>query len=168
MQRRGGFYGVALAFGCGAACSAPVSTAPVPTAPSAVTLLPAPSASAAAPVVSTPPAPPQHVWTTPEQSNVCTEYERAPLYTPTYETREACEEWVKARSCQPGFSCFDGCNWRTCTDRGDGMNTTLLGCHFGVVAHFEFQTNATKLSPEPDWAGGLRVCNGPCACPSAT
>ena len=84
---------------------------------------------------------------------------------PTYETREACEEWVKNRFCQPGYVCFDGCNWNTCTRRGDGMITTLIGCTFGVAYDFEFRAGTTKLNPEPDWdmwvTGLQRVLRAP-------
>lgn len=151
MWQRGGLYGVALTLGCTVAGCAP--PAPVPAASAGVTPLPGPTTSAAAQVPELPASPPplETVWTTPEQSNVCTEYQRAPMAMPTYETREACEEWVKKRSCQPGYTCYDGCNWNTCTVRGDGMNTTLLGCTFGVAFHFEFRAGTTKVSSETDW-----------------
>ncbi|HEX2873244.1 MAG TPA: hypothetical protein VHP33_18425 [Polyangiaceae bacterium] len=150
MGRRGGFYGAAFAFLCGG-CSAP--PAAVPAAPAVAPPSPTSSQVVAAPVVaSAAPEPPPKVWTTPERSNVCTEYARAPAAMPTYETREACEEWVKQRSCQPGYTCYDGCNWNTCTGRGEGMISTLLGCTFGVAYDFEFQTGTTKLSSEPDWS----------------
>lgn len=151
MGRRGGFYGAALALGCSGGCSAP--PAGVPAAPAIASPSPASSQIVAAPVVASPvPEPPPQVWTTPENSNVCTEYQRAPVAMPTYETREACEEWVNKRFCQPGYTCYDGCNWNTCTVRGDGMITTALGCTFDVVFAFEFQPGTTKLRPEPDWA----------------
>jgi outer membrane protein OmpA-like peptidoglycan-associated protein len=168
MGRRGAIYAVALTLGCGAASSTPPT--PVPTAPSVAAHLPVTTASTAAPaVLSAPsppgPPPPKPVWTTPEKSNLCAEYARASLYSPSYDTREACEKWVKERSCQPGFSCFDGCNWRTCTSHGDGMIGTLLGCSFGLAVELEFQADTTKLSPEPDWTtlltGVQRVLRAP-------
>jgi outer membrane protein OmpA-like peptidoglycan-associated protein len=149
MQRWGGFCGVLLA--CGVACSAP--PAPTPVAPS-VAASPTPTPSAApALVASTHSAPPpKPVWTTPKQSNVCTEYERPPSEALSFETRAACEKWVQERSCQPGFTCFDGCNWRTCTSGGDTTISTLLECSVALAVDLQFQANTAKLqTAEPDW-----------------
>jgi outer membrane protein OmpA-like peptidoglycan-associated protein len=152
MQRRGGFYGVALALVCGGACSAP----PVPTsaAPALAAPLPTPTPSvAAAPVASALPVPPPKlVWSTPSRSNVCTGYARAPVSGPSFDTREACEKWVQERSCQPGFTCFDGCNWRTCTSGGETTISTLVECSVALAVELKFQANTAKLSAEPDWA----------------
>jgi hypothetical protein len=111
-----------------------VSTADASTRPPAPTPLPAP------------------VWTTPAKSNVCTEYLREPIYSLTFPTREGCQNWVQARSCQPGFTCFDGCNWRQCNYSGDGMSSTLLACSVALVPDVPFQPGTTKPSAQLDWA----------------
>lgn len=151
MQRGGGFYRAAAALTYVVACSAP--PVPTPGAPSLAVALPTPSPSvAASPSASAPPAPPKSVWTTPNQSNVCTEYARAPLNSPSFDTREACQTWVQERSCQPGFTCFDGCNWRTCTSGGDTTISTLVECSVALLVDLQFRANTAKLSAEPDWA----------------
>lgn len=147
MRRRGGFYGVALVLACGGACSAP--PVPTPAAP-----LPTPISSVApAPVAFVPPVPPPKlVWSTPSKSNDCVEV-RAPVSGPSFDTREACEKWVRDRSCQPGFTCFDGCNWRTCASGGDTTISTLLECSVALAVDLQFQANTAKLqTAEPDWA----------------
>lgn len=83
---------------------------------------------------------------------MCTEFARGPQSTSTFDTREACEEWVRTRYCQPGFRCFDGCNWNTCTRDGSTTISTLLGCSMTFLVNFEFQANTVKLNAEPDWA----------------
>lgn len=153
MQRWGRFYGVVLALACGGACTAPPLATPA--APSVAAPLPTPTNSiATARVASAPPVPPpKPVWTTPHQSNVCTQYARAPVSGPSFDTREACEKWVQERSCQPGFTCFDGCNWRTCTSGGDTTISTLVECSVALAVNLQFQANTAKLqTAEPDWA----------------
>jgi hypothetical protein len=96
--------------------------------------------------------PPAHVWTTPDQSNLCTEYERAPIYSLTFPTREGCQKWVQERSCQPGFSCFDGCNWRGCDYGGDSMTSTLLSCSVSIAPYVHFAPGTSKPTERLDWA----------------
>jgi hypothetical protein len=71
----------------------------------------------------------------------------------TFPTREGCQKWVQERSRQPGFQCFDGCNWRQCNDAGDGMDSTLLACSVSVVPYVHFEPGTSKPSHQLDWAG---------------
>jgi hypothetical protein len=75
------------------------------------------------------------------------------MYSLTFPTREGCQKWVQERSCQPGFQCFDGCNWRQCNDAGDGMDSTLLACSVSVVPDVHFEPGTSKPSHQLDWAG---------------
>jgi hypothetical protein len=106
---------------------------------------PSPSAIVAAPRAVT-------VWTTPADSDVCTEY--APESAPGFaqlETQQACERWVKARRCRPGFRCFDGCNYVACNADGSDTMSTLMFCAVGVRTTVEFAPKSAKLGEAPDW-----------------
>jgi len=154
-----------LTLGCllVAGCSAPpaplasapssskASTSAAPTPAASQSAVPAPDAPASAPAAPSVSAPSRPVWTTPKSSNVCTEYARAPLYAQIYYTREECEKWVRERGCQPGYRCFDGCNWGGCMPGGDAMTSTSMMCWVAFTSDIHFEPGTSKLSRQPDW-----------------
>ena len=139
-----GLVGAALlgaAWGCAASAPTPV-IGRTPT----VTAKPSSSAIVARPRAVT-------VWTTPADSDVCTEYARgsAPEFA-QFETQQSCESWVKARRCRPGFRCFDGCNYLACYADGSDTISTLMFCAVAIRTTVEFAPKSAKLGKAPDWA----------------
>lgn len=138
------WLGIAGCLGCGDASEQrPPSRAP---ASSANTAFPtAPSPPDAKPVEPT-------VWTTPSESDTCTEYVRrvAPAFS-QFETKQQCEEWVKQRRCKPGLSCYDGCNRVSCDGTGMRMLSTLKRCMVVVSGDIEFRAKTTEPTTEPEW-----------------
>src|SRR5204863_6174253 len=88
----------------------------------------APNPAAAAAPPATEVAEPK-VWTTPSDSDACTEYARrfAPEHR-LFDAKQQCDAWVKERRCRPGRVCSDGCNTVSCD--GSGMKTisTIAEC----------------------------------------
>lgn len=143
--------------GCGrppAPGGAPRRQAPAP-APAPARAPASAAPSAAAPVASASPPTaelPRPRWTTLSNSDTCVELEpRKYSEFATFPSQAECEAWVRERACRPGFSCFDGCNWRSCDARGFGIEETLAACPPGIVI-FQFDRAATKYRDSVDWA----------------
>lgn len=86
-----------------------------------------------------PAAHPSMVWTTESKADDCRAFPvgSAPPFS-TFDSREACESWVKGRRCRPGFFCSDGCNTKRCSPDGDHLSTTLVSCELRFQMKFEF------------------------------
>src|SRR5207244_4819571 len=98
------------------------------------------------------------VWTTPSDSDACTEYARrfAPEHR-LFEAKQQCEAWVKERRCRPGRICSDGCNTLSCD--GNGMKTiaTMAECSVYLGEGLEYRAKSTRPIQPPDWERIMRA-----------
>lgn len=87
------------------------------------------------------------LWTTAPDTDDCRAYVRteAPHFS-RFTSQAECEAWVSRRKCRPGFSCYDGCNTRSCDETGMKLVTTLKDCRIELAVTAEFRYASTELT----------------------